>query len=1125
MNSGIKAQDGNNGSSNMNSTIDMYPKAPEAAAMSKLVDIPAGNYNGVADFSIPLYTIEFDGQKIPIELRYTTTGIKVDQIASRVGLGWVLNAGPSLSQQVIGRQDTYFPRPFFDPSNFSPNSATSTEDPSYKLARKAAGMGSEQVDLEPDIFTYRLLSKSGKYILDNTGNKGISIPYDQTKITTEDYRNKMILADEQGYKYIFNSSDIDRIKNMNTCIISGDMEFVYDDPNYKVSQIISPKNEVVNFIYTASIADFKYIPNVQTQVSLGMLLQVAAPIGSMIVPAHVNKCINYSTSRETALSEIRFKGGKIQFSYSNKNSEQRSDLPGDVYLKNVTVVNDKGQTIKSFTLTYDYFSSLSSTIPAEFNTLTSYSQGMDKRLKLINVKDNLTNGTYILDYYETAIDGKKLPRRASNDQDFWGVYNGANNGERAISITAIGTPYYSDADKYLKANKDPDIRYGILGNLKKITYPTGGYTQMEYEADNYGDFSTVIIYYSETTREEPFFEANDNNYLPVKTPFTISDIATDKVLEFVKNPSDGVYTNPYACRWHLRNVDTNTETNGGGVSAFLNRNDPPGNYELWLTQGDTFPNQKCSAMYRWVETTTTTTNIPIDTLYIDGKKLGTIRIKKIESFDNNNGKTVREYTYRNPTENHILPYINSSGVIHGDLEFSSKVIRVSPMDDKDHSSIETLLVNNPGWQTSSVNGKTIGYTYVQEYYKDESHPENSYRKEYEFLNDDGNTPVYGEDNGTSVTWTPGNMDRGFVKEEVLFNSDNQKVKETFKTYKRDGYYNVKYGAGNTYNEYIMGYGLKIYPRSKFGNQGGMFKFNYRPYNLTNTWIREDSVRVRDYTNGVDYVETIQTNNYSIPSYKHTYPTESLSAGSGNVMKTTFKYPQDITVASEVGAAQSQVALDALVTQNHLSDPLIVKSYKNNVVNSEVRTLYEQYNTDVSGKTMVLPKYIYMKKGENADAADRKITFNSYDTQGNLTQYTLENGIPVAVIWGYNKTKPIAKIEGAQLSDISTTLRDNIVNPSNADNIYLPSVSADETEQNLIDALDTFRKSLPNYQITTYTYDPLFGVRSVTPPSGLREYYTYDAAGRPLEVKRAEKDAGGNEVFRVLKKNEYHYKQP
>ncbi|MGE8434823.1 hypothetical protein, partial [Chryseobacterium joostei] len=60
-------------------------------------------------------------------------------------------------------------------------------------------------------------------------------------------------------------------------------------------------------------------------------------------------------------------------------------------------------------------------------------------------------------------------------------------------------------------------------------------------------------------------------------------------------------------------------------------------------------------------------------------------------------------------------------------------------------------------------------------------------------------------------------------------------------------------------------------------------------------------------------------------------------------------------------------------------------------------------------------------------------------------------------------------------------------------------------------------SLSNYQVTTYTYDPLVGVRSITPPTGISEIYIYDISNRLIEIR--EDNQGG----KLLKEFNYHYK--
>lgn len=167
------------------------------------------------------------------------------------------------------------------------------------------------------------------------------------------------------------------------------------------------------------------------------------------------------------------------------------------------------------------------------------------------------------------------------------------------------------------------------------------------------------------------------------------------------------------------------------------------------------------------------------------------------------------------------------------------------------------------------------------------------------------------------------------------------------------------------------------------------------------------------------------------------------------------------------------------------------------------------NTKTSG--LVLPISVLAYELQNPSAAITEVTFDKYDPKGNLQQYTAKNGLSTVIIWGYNQTQPIAKIEGAKLSDIQQSLMDSIINASNTD----ASAVANNDETSFLSVLNTFRNALPNYQITTYTYDPLIGVRSITPPSGIRESYVYDSANRLQKVI----DVNG----KVLKEMKYNYK--
>ena len=71
----------------------VIPPSPDAAAMTKHVDIPTNNYTGIPNISIPIHTIKTRELTVPISLSYHASGVKVDEIPSWVGLNWSLNYG------------------------------------------------------------------------------------------------------------------------------------------------------------------------------------------------------------------------------------------------------------------------------------------------------------------------------------------------------------------------------------------------------------------------------------------------------------------------------------------------------------------------------------------------------------------------------------------------------------------------------------------------------------------------------------------------------------------------------------------------------------------------------------------------------------------------------------------------------------------------------------------------------------------------------------------------------------------------------------------------------------------------------------------------------------------------
>ena len=243
---------------------------------------------------------------------------------------------------------------------------------------------------------------------------------------------------------------------------------------------------------------------------------------------------------------------------------------------------------------------------------------------------------------------------------------------------------------------------------------------------------------------------------------------------------------------------------------------------------------------------------------------------------------------------------------------------------------------------------------------------------------------------------------------------------------------------------------------------------------------------------------ITKTNYLYNSKKHLNPTDEIHTFiNGKIHHLKNQY------AHEKGN-------NYLINKNIVGIPLETTVTQDGKIISKTETIYPTSQAEANTKTQGLPMPVSSigYDLENPSKTNQNITYTQYDNKGNLIEYKLNGITPVVIIWGYHQTLPIAKIEGATYDQVKNLVSD-IISKSNED-------KDEVSEKNLIMALDNFRnkEELKNFQITTYTHNPLIGVTSITPPSGIREIYKYDDANRLKLVL----DIHGN----ILKEYNYHY---
>ncbi|MDR6516178.1 DUF5977 domain-containing protein [Chryseobacterium camelliae] len=311
--------------------------------------------------------------------------------------------------------------------------------------------------------------------------------------------------------------------------------------------------------------------------------------------------------------------------------------------------------------------------------------------------------------------------------------------------------------------------------------------------------------------------------------------------------------------------------------------------------------------------------------------------------------------------------------------------------------------------------------------------------------------------------------RGKLVQELFYNNQNTIIRKStldYQYYEKNSFQTTK-----TLYEYLGGMAVnEFYARNKF--------IVYQDYLTKKT--------VENFFNG----NNVKSENIYTYDQPFNLLKKQAIMSSGSVDEISYQYAKDQNQAN-------------LLAANMVSAPLLVENKKNGKTISKTEIKY-----DKPYPAQLFPGSMVTSNLENS-SAETQVTYDQYDTSGNLVQYTTKEGIPVTIIWGYNNSKTIAKIEGIPFSSAYSNAMVNAIAKSNLD-------VDDASEQDLITALKDLRSNslYKDYNITTYTYDPLIGVKSITPASGITEFYKYDPNNRLERII----DTDGN----ILKEYKYNY---
>lgn len=464
--------------SNILKVTSDYGKSPEVAAIERYGTYPVNYSVGIPDITIPIYTINTGKLELPISMSYHLGGVRVNDIASWIGLGWSLKSNGSISRQMNGTPDEtgLLGNTTFTFTNLNNNQVISPVPVPDNIFSSFASTGTgiyenmklyfdrliyNTWDSQADIYNYQGGAISGSFTY-NLNREIVKVPYSDNKII-RNANNTFTIISDNGTRYNFNDTETKSVMNA-----GGSADYI---SNWLLSEIVSPDaTDTIRFNYTSL---YTYDDSrISRTVSEGYYLSGK----NVSVSEDANKIESSNTtitSKERLLASIVFRNGSVVFEQS---AEKRKDKR-DYNLKSITVKNTKGEQQKKVSFEYGYFSSNGNS-----SNKNDFRLKLD-RLKIWGKDDSHPPLLYYFSYNTNVI----MPPYNDFGQDYWGFYNGVMSNTHLVGVMPSTSKSLSS-----KANRNPSEQYMKACILTQIDYPTGGYTVFDTEPNKSDDGTQLL---------------------------------------------------------------------------------------------------------------------------------------------------------------------------------------------------------------------------------------------------------------------------------------------------------------------------------------------------------------------------------------------------------------------------------------------------------------------------------------------------------------------------------------------------------------------------------------------------------------------------------------------------------
>lgn len=1084
------AQTGSNPSASnplMPSLNNVSPPSPNVSALNKFGDIPVGPSTGIPQVTVPIYTWSNKnfGKDINISLDYHAGGIKVDEMASDVGLGWALNAGGVVSRTVKGIYDEYP----IDGFLYKTMPATKEEGNAGEIVnnRLFNKMNAGLMDTQNDLFNYSFNGRNGRFVLGKNNDllmleqaKLKIIPTITNNLLTKSLITKISIIDEEGFTYVF--SDCEITENHKSLVSSK-----YTSSWY-LTEIIHPSGkDKITFQYE----DF-FLINETSPISTW-----AFPITN---PAHY-KTVNYGGGWQESLNckritRITFPdGNQVDFAYKAAIRQDTKTGSTAKLLDKITIT--KGSVKKGFKLNQDYSLGQRATLLS----VTEFGGASETLLK-----------PFTFNYFSSAT----LPPRFSAQQDHWGYANmnsGALIPHEYFRAPGGQFPPYRESSG---GNRDTDPNRVKAGSLEKITYPTGGYTVFEMEAntakDNWLEQNLPVTIqlppYTDRSLNEPL---NSNNNPAAQVPFTFqgeNNTTTNFKLTVTPDGSGSAS----GVKFELYN-SSNQIINTQQINFSANNVNP-------IERSFSLSNLVKNASY-YFKIYTINLSEYYNYAQIDWREVnqgssydtvlrhvqpyvGGIRAKRVLDYsENGTSPIVKEYEYTmedgvtssgslgiRPVYTYLVSYdfwtnpeLPREPLYRGNPANPNYIIRTSggvhPAIFVNGSPVTYKRVVEKLGQNGNYLGKTIRY----------------------FTNFNDSAPYISEDFPfIPPQYSP--WQYGILKREEVYNGANQVIRTKENTFEliSDSYASDQTRVENFRSIIISP--VQFLWEDPHGNfSAGINPLAYPYYffmsNVTPIAGRNQILQTKVTESEPGQTPVITTTNYTYDAANYYLKQASLIDSRNREVKTVLNYPKDMVTAN-IDASIYQGMID-----KNIISPVIEEKVSVGGIQQTARTTkYAKWNNN-----FYAPERVKTKK--MALTEEDRIIYLQYDSHAAPLSVQQATGPKVSYIWSYGGMHLLAQVANAEYSQVQT---------------LLGGAAAIETFRNKTaptDAeIDAFLAPLVNglpaeASILRFKHDTLRGLTGQLDEAGRKTSYEYDEFNRLKAVR----DQQGN----LVEEYKYNYR--